>query len=350
MDTRVVILVLVTIAYLVLRGSPDQQSAKPKLVWFAVILLALESGLRYHTVGSDTGGYWMKFNSVMDTDLSELLASFAYNSEDTRDPGFPILMKVFSMIIPSWQLFLLSLAFFYYLSLGRLWNRYIDSLSGVMFAVVLTLSLFHVVALSGIRQQITTALTFALIPSIEQRNWKVVIPLILIGSTVHISALFFLLMIPLSYLRDKQLKFLLLASIFLVPVMYFSARDVVGYMAGFLNNDYYVSYIDSQEIVRPINYVLMCSLMSIFMFVFFRDLEEAPNFMKSAAILMTLTMPLIAINGSMIRIGQYFTIYLTMSFPFILDRKRMGWIYLAAFVVLVWFMAPGSFEYRFFWQ
>ena len=71
--------------------------------------------------------------------------------------------------------------------------------------------------------------------------------------------------------------------------------------------------------------------------------------------MLTLTSPLITLNGAMIRIGQYFTLYMMLLVPMAIDyiskgeiRRIIYWGMIAALVVLT--LRSGDFEYFFFWQ
>ena len=66
---------------------------------------------------------------------------------------------------------------------------------------------------------------------------------------------------------------------------------------------------------------------------------------------MTLAVPLISLDGTMIRIGQYFTLYLMVSLPLVFERvsyRKVGYFGCIAFLALKVFTSDSV--YYFFWE
>ena len=350
MNSAFIILVLIVIGYFFLRGNT--RKGKLYLLIFGCVLLALESGLRHISVGPDTDTYYRLFSDTCSDSWINLLAGFVSDNSEIRDPAFAVLEKAFYTIIPSWQLFLMAIAFLYFYSLGRLFNKYIPSIDGVVFAFVLYLALFHIVALSGIRQQITMALSMLIIPWINEKDWKKVIPIIALGVVIHISMLFVAFLIPLMYVSRSNVKVFFAIAIILIPVMAMNARPIVAYMASFSGNEYYSQYAEKINDANPIVYVALCSIISVFQMMYVKYLLNNQNysFLVPTCILMTLFVPLIFLDGAMIRIGQYFTIYMMVSLPIIFQQINSGRvIQLGAILFLSYMVSKSSLEYTFFW-
>lgn len=351
MNFNLIIFFIVLVFYLLSANQPNQNNVRKNLIILACTLLAIQSGLRHVSIGSDTYGYYGSFVSVIEANWTEVFAGFFVDSEEFRDPGYRVIEKIFASIIPSWQSYLLALAIIFYYSMGRLWYRYIQTNEGVLLAVLLVLSLFNIIAMSGMRQQITMALSMYLIPYLEERRWKVVIPVVLIGALIHISLLFYLLFIPLQYVKQKYYKSILAISVLLIPVILTGAGGIVGFMASFIENDYYAGYAIEIEQTKPYVYILMCTFVSIFILINYRLMKMAPRFFFSAIIIMTLTFPLIILNGSLIRISQYFTIYIMLALPYIIEQLRDKKIYYVVIIIILSLhIVTRSNEYFFFWH
>lgn len=351
MSISIIILLIIIFYYLLVRGDKCKIRAKNRLAALSCGLLVLYSGLRHVVVGSDTYGYYGSFINTARGSWTEAFSGFFVGFDELRDPLYPIIEKIFSSIIPSWQLYLIALAILFYYSMFRLWKRYISSPEGVLLASLLVLSLFSVIALSGIRQQITISISMFLIPCIEDKKWKVVIPVILVGSLVHISLLFLLGFIPLQGIKHTNYRKIIGVSILLIPVVSFFATNIVGLLAGMLQNDYYMSYALVQSEGKPYAYLALCSMISIFLFFNYSKLASAPHFYMSALVLMTVTFPLILQDGSLIRISQYFTIYMMLSLPHVLDRLKNGSVmYLGITILLAMYVFINSGDYFFFWE
>lgn len=232
-------------------------------------------------------------------------------------------------------------------------TRYIETLEGALLAFVLYLSLFNIIALSGLRQCITTGIAFFLIPLINDRKWKIVIPTAVIGATIHISLLVILALIPLILLPDKIKKTFYFISIVLIPIVAVSARSIITYVVGFIANDYYSGYANAEQEGDPVMYVALCSIISIYEYCNYKKLASLENtsFIIPSNILMTLAVPLIFLDGSMIRIGQYFTLYMTISLPLIFERISYRKVaYFGCIAFLAFRILTSGGKYYFFWE
>lgn len=353
MNSSLIIFTLLLFILLFWKKKEFDKKVILKFIIAGCTMLSLEAGLRHLCVGPDTPNYYYEFKNAMSESWDEVINGAILNIVVWRDPVYALIVKLFSMVIPSWQLFLFVISALFFFSLGRLMYKYINSITGCFFAFVLYLALFHVIALSGIRQCITTSIMFLIIPSILNRNWKIVIPVILAGSTIHISLLFSLTLIPFMYISPRLQKRLQWLSIVFIPIIWVSARSIVGYMASFLENDYYAGYAKSEQSDSPIVYVVICSLLSLFIAIKSNTLirYNAPKMLQPAAIMMALSVPLISLDGSMIRIGQYYTLFLMITLPFIFDRlhnKRL--FYLTTIILLTYSILNDSIVYHFFWE
>lgn len=345
------ILAILLLFYLVY--SQRVGNYKQSFITLGCILLGLEAGLRHIAVGPDTPNYYFLYQQACNSSWAELFAGFTAAGSEFRDPAFAIIEKAFGSIVPSWQLFLMAVATFYFYALRNVLIRYIETLEGALLAFVLYLSLFNIIALSGIRQCITTGIAFLIIPLINERKWKFVIPIILVGATVHISLLFMIMFIPLIILPNRITKKLYFIAIVLIPLIAVGARNIILYMTGFMANDYYSGYANSDSNDNPIVYVFICSIISIYEYLNFNKLVKfkKTSFLVPSNILMTLTVPIIFLDGTMIRIGQYFTLYIMVSLPLIFDctsyRKIAYWL---CIVFLSFRIFTSNDLYYFFWE
>lgn len=350
MNSALIILILIFIAYVFLKDNNGY--GKRNLIIFGCVLLTFESGLRHISVGPDTYTYYKIFTAVCSTSWKELLEVIFDNTSELRDPTFLIIQKMFYTIIPSWQMFLIFVSSLYFYALARLFNRYISSISGVFFAFVLYLALFHIIALSGIRQQITMSLSMLIIPWINDKKLFKILIVVCIGALIHISMLFTLLLLPLMYITPQKLKLIYVLSILLVPIVAINARPIVAYMASFLESDYYSQYAKVENHANPILYVILCSTISIYQCYNSKYLLTSSRirFIIPTCILMTLFVPLIFLDGTMIRIGQYFTLYMMLSLPIIFPHVKYGKITQVIMILyLTYAIIKTPIEYNFFW-
>ena len=125
-------------------------------------------------------------------------------------------------------------------------------------------------------------------------------------------------------------------------------------MVSFLANDYYAGYANAEQDGNPIVYVLLCSIISIYEYFNYNKLisSQKTSFLIPSNILMTLFVPLIFLDGSMIRIGQYFTLYMTISLPLIFDysSKNRKLAYFVCITLLSLKIFTSGNTYYFFWE
>lgn len=349
MNVKLVILTIIVLVYLFQIKSFH---SRRNLIVLICSFLALESGLRGIEVGTDTNTYYMSYYSIIGTQWNEIIAALFKNSAEVRDPGFAVIVKAIGSVISSWQVYCLASAIFLYVSVGKLWNRYIETRLGVLFAAILWLCLFDIIALSGMRQMLTTAIAFYIIPYVEEKRWIIVIPTVIIGSFIHISLLFFMAFIPLSFVPAFLYKKILFVAILLVPIVGIFSQQIMVLMINSMENDYYQGYAEVAEGAKGYTYVYLCTALSLFIFINYKFLKTAPNFFVMATVMMTLFVPLILRGGTAIRIGQYFTVYMMVSLPWIMERSKLRNMYYAVMigVLVLYLIITPTMEYHFFWN
>ena len=351
MNSALVIFVIIFFVYLSLKNKNDQETARRKLIIWGCTLLAIESGLRHIAVGPDTIGYYANYCINRDASWAELIAKEFVSWAEWRDGGYPLFAKLCGSILYYWHFYLLFICGLYYYAVGSLLVRYSETIKGVLLAFALLCSLFHVIPMSGTRQQLTMTLSMFLIPLIEDKKWKPVLAFGLVGCTLHISMLFTFLFIPLMYLRNTSHKKLLAAAIAIIPVVASMGKQIVGFMASFIANDYYSQYAQTEQVKIPIVYILICSIISVFVLFNYKKLSDAPRFFTASVALLTFFMPLIVVDGAMIRIGQYYTIYLIIVLPYLFNRVGIrDLVYASSFCILLFYIYIAVQPYYLFFQ
>ena len=362
MNIKLILYVVIVLLGIVLSSGCDPNGKKRE--WYVIIiisLLVLESCLRNVVVGPDTMAYESAFRRVTNISWGEVLSSFrtAYIEGEGKDPGYMVFMKLSQIITKDFNVFLFFCALPFFIPLGKLLYRYSSSIMQLMFAFTLYVALFHIVALSGIRQQIATGFCFmAFLQMDKGKNIKALITLML-GATFHISALIFAVVPALRLLSARVLKASHLFSFGVIPFVIAYAAPIMFFLASFLANDYYTTYADSESNGGATTYIVLMELLSLFCFISIKggtiEKDNRKKLLYTMLPMLTLTSPLITLNGAMIRVGQYFTLYMMLLVPMAIDsfskgeiRKFIYWGMIAALIVLT--LQSGDFEYFFFWQ
>lgn len=344
--------------------SMENDPTGKKRKWYVIIiisLLTLESSLRNVYVGPDTFHYYNSFNSAAHLSWNEVLGSFrtAYLEGEGKDPGFIVFMKLAHIITNDFNVFLFLCALPFFIPLGKLLYRYSSSVLQLMFAFTLYVALFHIVALSGVRQQIATGFCFMAFLQLEKdKDWKALLYIIL-GATIHISALIFMVVPVFKHFSANLLKTIHLGSFATIPFVIIYAAPIMMVLASFLANDYYTTYADSETNGGSGTYIILMELLSLFCYFSITEVSlKESNRRKLLYVMLpmlTMTAPLISLNGAMIRVGQYFTLYMMLLVPTSIDIIAKGKgrtiLYLGMIAALIFLTMRGSgFSYYFFWQ
>lgn len=352
MDSRIYIYLLFLFAYFILSHNGNSKRNANKFAKFCCFLLFLESGLRHANVGPDTPTYYMSFLGLKTESFLNLLNRYydAYVLGVARDPSYSLIVKLFTTMTDSWQLFLLFAAGVYFGALYKFLTRYVETLQGMLLAFTFCISLFHIIPLSGMRQQFTMAIAMLLPSLIEGKRMLPFLAVVLMGSTIHVSLSFVL---PLYFLYHYFLgnsKKLIVLAFLCVPVIALGAKSILEVLVSFVNNNYYAGYLTDEK-SGAFLYIVFFSFV-VFTAIYYYDKVGLKNqkLFCSTLIMISLTVPLIVVDGAMIRIGQYFTIYSMLFLPYIVHQAKNKVLYYGLLIALLFLAFKGNFEYYFFWE
>ncbi|MDL2224163.1 EpsG family protein, partial [Bacteroidales bacterium OttesenSCG-928-M06] len=182
---------------------------------------------------------------------------------------------------------------------------------------------------------------------------------IFIGSMIHVSVVIFLLLPFIKHFSFGKIKLVHLITFFFIPIIILNSSRIALFMASFIKNEYYQIYGMQELSGGASTYVILIELLSLLCLFFikksFIEKNDINYTLYSTLPLATLLAPLTLLDGSLIRIGQYFTIYLLLIVPFMIDNtfkrdKEKNLIYCIAIVLLICLSLNSSFEYYFFWE
>lgn len=362
MNIKLILYVIIILLGIVLSGGSDSKGMKRKCyVIIIIILLILESSLRHVFVGPDTIHFFNSFNSATSVSWSEAFGSFrtAYMEGEGKDPGFVIFVKLIHLFTDDFNVFLFFCALPFFIPLGELLYRYSTSIIQLMFAFTLYVALFHIVALSGVRQQIATGFCFMAFLQLDRdKIWKSAL-FIILGSTIHVSALIFAVVPLLKLLSSSLLKSFHLVSFATIPIVIMYAAPIMLFLASFLANDYYTTYAESESKGNSFTYIALMELLSLFCYISIKkadiDEDKRKKLLYVMLPMLTMTAPLISLNGAMIRVGQYFTLYMMLLVPIAIDsfakNRERNMYYVGMITALIVLTLEGNdFAYYFFWQ
>ncbi len=309
------------------KSERTRRNGRKNFILAVSILLMLQSGMRHVDVGADTSAYKLKYERDGRSDWSVLLNKVKiYYSKDLwkeskdsgKDPGYSVLGKIFYSVVPSYRIYLLIVAAAFFSVLGCFIYRNTRTIPDALIAYLLYLTLFYsFFSITGIRQ--TWATTFSLIGYeffIKKRRLLLFLLLMLIAASLHKSVMVFIPFYFIANHRPKKWQYWII--LFLFPIfMYFSENTL------FLLER--ISGYDSYGQYEGAGTYRFTGIMLLFSFIAFLRIKEVTNTiqdtqpMYNALALVIFFTPLTWINQSLMRLVQYFSLFIMVLAPHVIN-------------------------------
>lgn len=340
-------------------GTPFQrQQAHKKYVIFMMALLILQSGLRNVAVGDDTYQYYHLFDSIMHSSWNQVVSGNILLG--SKDLGYSILSKLFSIVFPSYRLFLIAIAVLFFTALGRLLYRYLDNNLDVFVSVALYQCLYYgFFSITGLRQTIATAflllaLPFALEKGKSKMNAIWFWALLLLATTIHKSAYLFAPVYFLPRIRNNQV--VLWGAIVLFVTMFY-AGPTIGIFLIASDFENFAHYLEQGDTIGATVFTLF--IITIYLFVFFKfktinSFSESNHVFTSSIAIAASLSPLLILNSNNMRIVQYYSVFAIFILPMICRAYSVYFgkkqLYYMVFALFAAYTIMRHEPYAFFWQ
>jgi len=343
------------------KGSEfNRNRQRKKYISFMMWVFIFQSGLRRHDVGPDTGGYMRMFYETLDTPWSFLTNDFIafINYDEGKDPGYFILSKVFGEFFPSYQLFLIFIAIIFFLGLGKVLYKYLNTNEEVLVALGLYQSLYYgFMSITGHRQTIATGLLLFAVPFILDKKWIKAAALFLLAITQHKSAILFGGFFLLPFVKEKH-KMILAGSFVAFPIMMSAGTRVASFFIEDTRMEQYAEFLEYYEGAGAYFFAAFILLLGACLWWKGKYLAQINNnnkvFMCAIAVAIMLT-PLTMINQSNMRIVQYYSIFTLIVLPLFLTvyqkNVKINYIHYLFFIFFALYtIIKKPIPYYFFWQ
>ncbi|WP_455789034.1 EpsG family protein [Alistipes shahii] len=342
-------------------STPIRENRNRKnYIIFVCIILILQSALRHVAVGADTYAYYLKFEEIKLTSWQEIWENFrsVYVLGEGKDAGYPLIQKVFQLFSEEYRIFLFFVAVIFFSSLGYFIYTQTKHISDVFVAIAIYEVLFYsFFSITGLRQTLATAFTFWGLHFIRQRKlWQYTL-LLICAAFIHKSVLLFY---PFYFIaRLNRPRQLLSASFVIFPFMFVFGRSVAGIMALLSAQDNYMGYALSEA--NPTGavdfsiFLLGCGILG---WIALRNAKQRDNDMPiiynaiSIAIIFT---PLTWIDSSLMRIVQYFSIFILVFVPYVInnlfrDYQTRTVVILVLTILFITVIIMRNVDYAFMWE
>ncbi|WP_074035901.1 EpsG family protein [Exiguobacterium profundum] len=324
-------------------------SRRAWFVSFATIQWIVLSGFRDVTVGADTAQYKALFLQSQTLPLGAFTDRFfEIVFTESEDPGFYLFQRLIQYAITDYQVYLVLIAMIFMIPLGYFIYKYSSEplISFLLFSVLF----YEFFAVTGLRQTVATALVVLVgYHFVRARKLGWFLLLVCIAMTIHKSSLIF---VPFYFLANKQLTKAYLMTMFGVIVGLFVFRnpffDLLVQVSG------YDTY-SAMDGAGAVNFSLM--LLSVLFVALWRKdqiLANNPSAIHffNALLLAACLLPLTFLNPSMMRLVQYFSLFLLLMIPEIVgtfERRERLVVYYSAVMLLGLLFIREAPVYSFFW-
>lgn len=366
MVIQILVCLIITIAYhlyssKILNRQLSSENALRNYIYFVCVVFILQSGLRNVAVGADTYAYLLKFEAIKHTSWDDIFYTFNkfYETGVGKDPGYLIFMKLCSLLVSNYQLYLIIIASLFFCALGYMLRMFCTSIYDVFIGAILYEVLFYgFFSITGIRQTIAVAILLFGIGFIKNGKLIPFIIICLLAAMIHKSALIF---IPFYFIAHYKQPIKLLGIIILcLPLIFTATRPFAQFLTSFSFSESYASYANSEyETAGAQMFLIFMLAVSLMVFFCRKEINEASDKVKicyNAFSLGVLFTPLTWVDPSMMRVVMYFSVFsifllgdLTEMFckRFSIPQNLFTFAMVILFVIVI--IKRGG-EYAFFWQ
>lgn len=355
---QVLLIFFAFILFLRYKTIGDSVYTRHNYITWLIALLIIQSGLRHFAIGDDTFAYFRFFEELKKESWEEVFHHFyeVYVLKIGKDAGFQLLEKVFQVFCPDFQLFLIAVAAAFFIPFYRMVERYLPSLRMVFMSFCIYQALFYsFFSITGIRQVVAAIATIIGVKFIEERKLLNFFIVIILASFIHKSVLIFL---PFYFLANfKKSNLVLICSLCSLPVIFPFARGISRMMVSISGSDVYTMYSESDyETSGAQNFVILMVFSTICLIIAkWKNPGRIPNLVVNAMSLALIFTPLTWVDPSLMRVVQYFSIFLVIGLPLALDNIGMDKFmfkltYLGITSLLLYTIIRRSYEYAFFWE
>lgn len=307
--------------------SSDDRAQRNRLTLVCLAMLALVSGTRL-VGGSDFAiyeGHYRMLATFPDV-LNPALVNQNY------EIGYTYIASFFKTLGVSFYGFCLICSIFFYFALWKGLSRYTDHFGFVLLIFLYKLYFYN--TMISMRQSITVACFFLMLPLIENKKWLLYYVLALFVSRIHNGALILFVLFPLVYLNLSKKRVLILNIIFIPTIAIgLAGIDVLGPIGSFLTDHASSEMMEtkaekyfSNENLSPIG-IFHTLEFFVFMFLFYRNIDcfdLSGKQTKTIVWMFLCLLPLFTLlRGSEIltREKDYFTVFYALLLGQIVDFK-----------------------------
>lgn len=291
------------------------------------------SAFRHLDIGSDTWYYGQLFDEVARKSWTEIFQesiAILKGTIEGRDVGYVILEKALSCIWNDYRFLLIFVAALLAITLGKF---IYDNSHDVFFSYLLFSCLFYnFFAITGQRQTIATCIVvFGGYGLIRDRKVAKFLLLTILMSFIHKSCLIY---ITLYFLASKKIDRKYLTYITVISVLCFVLRNkMFTFFAIISGYDKLYNIVEGAGAKTFTLLLFMVFVTVLFYHKIIIRTDKCAHIWINALCLAVIFVPLTFVEPNTMRIVQYFSIYLMLLIPVIIECVRLEQQAMTKFVI-----------------
>ena len=349
--TITILYTFIIIAFGLMTNMQDSKS-RNRYILFSCIILVVISGCRSIWIGTDdTYIYSQAYSDSARMTYQQIKESF------NKDVFYYITNHFIAKITgENYHLLLIIFAIFYMGCLCFLLkNESPNPL--VSFIVFLSMGYFSF-QMNGVRQGIAIAFTMLAYIPLKNRQFKLFLFWILLGSLYHKTCLIFLIAYPLSYIKLNT-KAILAYSGIVILCLLFGQNLLNAFINEAANYDTRFSSYQLYQAKATYSGLIQLLLLAAFSFNYYKRviLRNPQDMILYTMLILAIIFQSMAIFiAEMFRISMYFNIFLILLLPKVfdaiptIDRQVLSIGLCVLLLVYFFFLGTGKLPYYFYWS
>ena len=346
------ILLILFWGYIFLSKNKNEKYTKLYCVIVATQWILI-SGLRHSSIGADTYAYKIHFNELKHISWEKVfdnLKNYLFNGLDIKDPGYDLVQKIFQIFSDDYQVFLIFISLLF-TSLMAVWV-YKNSKDPCFSFILYSVLFYAFYAITGHRQTIATALVVFLgYEYIKKRKLVKFALIAFVAFFIHKSSIVF---VPFYFIANIPITSLYtIMALMIIAVVTIMGKDLYAPVAETLGfGEDLIDYAVGGAEVYALVLTIMCVMILAF-YYFYKDKTENANRIFNITLLTLMSSLLVFQNQSFMRVQQYYSLFLCISFPEVIasfEKKSKIFVYIVTVSFLILYLISNNPKYLFFWQ
>lgn len=320
-------------------------------LWLVLALRSVYCGVDLMQGEAGTRNYLWMFEEAQLNSFS----SFLFGYGDRLEAGWMVLCKLFSLFSDDFNVFLAFIAAIQIFLIGFVLYR---TSSNIIFSYIIYFCFgLYALSFSGLRQATAFAITFFASYYLLKDKLKLFFLLIVLASTIHQSALIFLIVFFIRKLKFTKSRAITLFAIVILVL------PVLGYLVSVISSALFSSHYNAKDALDSGGAYTMFIVYGLLVLLSLRFPNNRENdFIRYMIMLAFASQSLGTVSSTYLtRIGYYFQMYFLLYFPILLetyiDKNSRGFVQFVgsllflAFFYLTMVNSPlAVIPYKFFWE